>query len=116
LVSTLSPVNPTHLRSTCRIPLAGFRCRLDKSRDGTACADSDTTERDEADAIDKSNILKGDRLRHAKPTNTYREPGDEEGLPKGNDGTSAARAPGAEGAYDNVIGGGEGTGIEGNAL
>lgn len=50
-------------------------------------------EQDEKEAIDKSNILKGDRTRHAKASGTYTEPGDEEGLPKsvldGTDGHSA---------------------------
>ena len=64
------------------------------------------TEQDEKEAIDKSNILKGDRLRHAKPQGPgYKEPGDTEGLPE-NDGTSSARAPGAEGAFDNKPGAG----------
>lgn len=58
-------------------------------------------ELDEKEAIDKSNILKGDRTRHAtQPKGTYREPGDTEGLPE-NDGTSNVRGPGVEGAYDN---------------
>ena len=46
-------------------------------------------ERDEADAIDKSNILKGGRTRGAKPSGQYTEPGDEEGLPGPEDGTSS---------------------------
>ena len=59
-------------------------------------------EQDEREAIDKSNILKGDRTRHAtKPAGTYREPGDEEGLPGPDDGTSNVRGSGVEGAYDN---------------
>lgn len=37
--------------------------------------------RDDADAIDESNIISGDKTRHAKPTRSYREPGDDEGLP-----------------------------------
>lgn len=45
------------------------------------------TERDEKDAIDEDNII-DDRTRNAKPKGTYKEPGDEEGLPT-NDGTSA---------------------------
>ncbi|PQE04388.1 histone chaperone CHZ domain-containing protein [Rutstroemia sp. NJR-2017a BVV2] len=53
--------------------------------------DSDKAlEQDEAEAIDESNIIKG-RTRHAKPTGTYREPGDEEGLPGPDDGTSSTR-------------------------
>ena len=60
------------------------------------------TEQDEKEAIDRGNILKGDRLRHAtKPAGTYREPGDEEGLPGPDDGTSNVRGSGVEGAYDN---------------
>ncbi|KAB5545857.1 hypothetical protein GE09DRAFT_1224806 [Coniochaeta sp. 2T2.1] len=53
-------------------------------------ADTDAQlDRDDKEAIDKGNILKGDRTRHAKPVATYREPGDEEGLPSGEDGTSS---------------------------
>jgi hypothetical protein len=48
------------------------------------------TEQDEAEAINKSNIVKGDLTRGAKPEGSYVEPGDEEGLPA-NDGTSATR-------------------------
>ncbi|KAH8911582.1 hypothetical protein BR93DRAFT_924265 [Coniochaeta sp. PMI_546] len=36
-------------------------------------------ERDERDAIDEDNIVE-ERTRHAKPVDTYREPGDTEGL------------------------------------
>ena len=40
-------------------------------------------EEDEQEAIDKSNILRGDRLRHAKPrtSNKYSEGPDEDDLP-----------------------------------
>ncbi|KAH7188249.1 uncharacterized protein B0J16DRAFT_382130 [Fusarium flagelliforme] len=45
-------------------------------------------ERDEKDAIDKSNIIE-ERTRGAtQPGGTYQEPGDEEGLPT-DDGTSS---------------------------
>ncbi len=37
-------------------------------------------ERDDAEAIDKSNIIK-ERTRHAEPQGGYREPGDNEGIP-----------------------------------
>ena len=54
-----------------------------------------STERDEREAIDKSNILKGDRTRHARPIDSYKEPSDEQGLPKtvldGTDGMSSTR-------------------------
>ncbi|KAG8525795.1 uncharacterized protein KY384_000555 [Bacidia gigantensis] len=46
-----------------------------------ATADSDATlAKDDADAIDQSNII-GGRTRGAAPSGGYREPGDEEGLP-----------------------------------
>ncbi|KAB8291162.1 hypothetical protein EYC80_009850 [Monilinia laxa] len=45
-------------------------------------------ERDDKEAIDKSNIIDSKTRGAAKSTETYREPGDEEGLPT-NDGTSA---------------------------
>ncbi|RGP72342.1 hypothetical protein FLONG3_6826 [Fusarium longipes] len=52
-------------------------------------ADTDAQlERDEKDAIDKSNIIE-ERTRGAtQPGGTYEEPGDEEGLPT-DDGTSS---------------------------
>jgi len=37
------------------------------------------SERDEADAINESNIIK-ERTRHARPQGTYKEPSDEQGL------------------------------------
>ncbi|MCJ1396859.1 hypothetical protein MMC11_000049 [Xylographa trunciseda] len=53
-----------------------------------ATADSDETlARDDADAIDQSNII-GSRTRGAKPSGGYTEPGDEERLPA-DDGTSS---------------------------
>ncbi|KAH7034686.1 uncharacterized protein B0I36DRAFT_346589 [Microdochium trichocladiopsis] len=58
-------------------------------------ADSDEQlERDDADAIDESNVI-DERTRGAKPRGTYREPGDEEGLPT-DDGTSSADVKSAE--------------------
>ncbi|KIV79301.1 hypothetical protein PV11_06868 [Exophiala sideris] len=51
-------------------------------------ADSDETlARDDAEAIDESNII-DQRTRGATKKGVYREPGDTEGLPE-NDGTSA---------------------------
>jgi hypothetical protein len=44
--------------------------------------------RDDNEAIDKSNIIEGERTRGAKPSGGYREPGDDEGLPGPEDGTS----------------------------
>ncbi|KAM0268531.1 hypothetical protein ACHAQH_009970 [Verticillium albo-atrum] len=55
-------------------------------------ADSDAQlERDDKDAIDTDNIL-DERTRSAKPDGSYREPGDDEGLPGPEDGTSSGRA------------------------
>ncbi|KAH6711083.1 hypothetical protein BKA61DRAFT_109156 [Leptodontidium sp. MPI-SDFR-AT-0119] len=52
-------------------------------------ADSDKQlARDDNEAIDESNIIE-EKTRHAKPTGTYREPGDDEGLPGPEDGTSS---------------------------
>lgn len=44
-------------------------------------------EQDEKDAIDPSNTVES-RTRGAKPSGGYAEPGDEEGLPGPDDGTS----------------------------
>ena len=44
--------------------------------------------RDDTEAIDKSNII-DQRTRGATKKGAYREPGDEEGLPGPDDGTSA---------------------------
>ena len=46
--------------------------------------------KDDSDAIDQSNIVDG-RTRGAKPSGGYTEPGDEEGLPGPEDGTSSTR-------------------------
>ena len=48
------------------------------------------TARDDNEAIDQSNII-GGRTRGAKPTGGYTEPGDDEGLPGPEDGTSSTR-------------------------
>lgn len=50
------------------------------------------TEADDKNAIDSSNIIEGGRTRGAtKQSGTYTEPGDEEGLPGPEDGTSRGR-------------------------
>ncbi|XXH06041.1 hypothetical protein Hte_012486 [Hypoxylon texense] len=71
------------------IPVQSDRERVEDPID-EAVADSDVQlNRDEKEAIDTSNII-GDRTRHAKPAaGTYRQPGDDEGLPT-DDGTSSA--------------------------
>ncbi|KAF3175176.1 hypothetical protein TWF751_004384 [Orbilia oligospora] len=56
-----------------------------------ATADSDRElARDDVEAIDQDNIIES-RTRGAKPQGRYREPGDEEGLPGPDDGTSRVR-------------------------
>ncbi|THW96359.1 hypothetical protein D6D17_07171 [Aureobasidium pullulans] len=53
-------------------------------------ADSDKVlEQDEKAAMNEDNIIDGGRTRGAKPTGSYQEPGDDEGLPGPDDGTSA---------------------------
>lgn len=47
-----------------------------------------STEADDKDAIDKGNVLKERTRGAAKSSGTYQEPGDEEGLPGAEDGTS----------------------------
>ena len=49
-----------------------------------------TAAKDDADAIDQGNVV-GGRTRGAKPSGGYKEPGDEEGLPGAEDGTSSTR-------------------------
>ena len=48
-------------------------------------------ERDDKDAIDSSNIIDSRTRGATKQAGTYAEPGDEEGLPGPEDGTSATR-------------------------
>jgi hypothetical protein len=50
--------------------------------------DQRATARDDNEAIDESNIIDS-KTRGAKPRGGYTEPGDEEGLPGPEDGTSA---------------------------
>lgn len=51
-----------------------------------------TAERDEANAIDESNIIDERTRGAAKDKGSYTEPGDEEGLPGPEDGTSSGAA------------------------
>ena len=54
-------------------------------------ADLDFVERDEKDAIDTDNVISSRTRGAAKPSGTYQEPGDEEGMPPASDGTSRLR-------------------------
>lgn len=49
-----------------------------------------TVAKDDAEAIEQGNVI-GGRTRGAKPSGGYKEPGDEEGLPGAEDGTSSTR-------------------------
>ncbi|WYZ43156.1 hypothetical protein EsH8_VI_000855 [Colletotrichum jinshuiense] len=61
------------------ISVLGDDAKIDDPIDAET-ADSDAQlERDDKEAIDKSNIV-DERTRGAKPTGQYREPGDTEGL------------------------------------
>ncbi|KAI0473712.1 hypothetical protein GGR56DRAFT_676189 [Xylariaceae sp. FL0804] len=77
------------------VPVVSDQERIEDPVD-EAKADTDAQlDRDDADAIDESNIISG-RTRGAAPrTGGYREPGDEEGLPA-DDGTSSADVKTAE--------------------
>jgi len=74
-----------------QVPVIRDEKPVEQPNDAVNPDSDEMLQQDEADAIDKSNILKGgQRTRGAKPTGSYNEPGDEEGLPD-NDGTSAVR-------------------------
>lgn len=51
---------------------------------------NDGIEKDDADAIDKSNIMEGRTRGAAKDKGGYREPGDEEGIPDDEGSSSGA--------------------------
>jgi len=70
------------------IPVVGDDTNIEDPIDANT-ADSDAQlARDDSDAIDKSNII-NERTRGAGKSGGYAEPGDEEGLPGPDDGTSA---------------------------
>ncbi|KAI0127004.1 hypothetical protein BJ170DRAFT_630717 [Xylariales sp. AK1849] len=70
------------------LPVVSDQERLEDPIDANTADSDEQLARDDTDAIDKSNIISGDRTRGAKPQGTYTEPGDEEGLPA-EDGTSS---------------------------
>ncbi|EXJ87826.1 hypothetical protein A1O1_04753 [Capronia coronata CBS 617.96] len=71
------------------IPVQGDEAPVEDSIDANTADSDEQLVRDDNEAIDKSNII-DDRTRGAtKKTGTYREPGDEEGLPGPEDGTSS---------------------------
>ncbi|UNI13893.1 hypothetical protein JDV02_000589 [Purpureocillium takamizusanense] len=62
------------------IPVQADDSKVEDPIDETTANSDAQLERDDAEAIDKSNIIK-DRTRHAEPQAGYREPGDNEGIP-----------------------------------
>ncbi|KAL9621676.1 MAG: hypothetical protein Q9160_003929 [Pyrenula sp. 1 TL-2023] len=62
------------------IPVVKDDAQIEDPIDANVADSDEQLNRDDADAIDKSNIV-GDRTRHAKPSGGYREPGDNEGIP-----------------------------------
>ncbi|KAH7329458.1 hypothetical protein B0I35DRAFT_474062 [Stachybotrys elegans] len=62
------------------MPVQSDNAKVEDPIDENVADTDEQLARDDAEAIDKSNIV-GERTRGAKPTGTYREPGDEEGLP-----------------------------------
>jgi len=80
--------------------------RVEQPNDERDPDSDEALEQDEAEAINQSNILQGNRLRHAKPRGGgYKEPTMDEGLPGPEEGTSGVRSKGTEGAYENKPGG-----------
>ncbi|OTA94084.1 hypothetical protein M434DRAFT_394988 [Hypoxylon sp. CO27-5] len=72
-----------------KIPVQSDGDLVEDPIDGRKADSDEQLDRDDREAIDKSNII-GQRTRHAKPSaGTYSQPGDEEGLPA-DDGTSSA--------------------------
>ncbi|KAI9791305.1 MAG: hypothetical protein M1816_004086 [Peltula sp. TS41687] len=84
----------TYVETKGPIPVQRDDAPVEDPIDPKAADSNAQLERDEKEAIDKSNIIKGDRTRHAKPQGPgYSEGPDEDDLPKavrdGDDGTSA---------------------------
>ncbi|KAK3203380.1 hypothetical protein GRF29_112g1173439 [Pseudopithomyces chartarum] len=74
------------------IPVQRDETPVEASPYDAETADSDQQlERDEKDAIDSSNIIESRTRGATKQAGTYAEPGDDEGLPGPEDGTSATR-------------------------
>ncbi|CAG7940600.1 unnamed protein product [Penicillium nalgiovense] len=66
-----------------QVPVQGQKQQYDDPMQPPYSNTDQQLEEDEQEAIDKSNVLRGDRLRHAKPrtSNKYNEGPDEEDLP-----------------------------------
>ncbi|OAP63319.1 hypothetical protein AYL99_02546 [Fonsecaea erecta] len=72
------------------IPVQGDDAPVEDPIDANKADSDEQLARDDADAIDESNII-DERTRGAAKPGQYREPGDEEGLPGPEDGTSRVR-------------------------
>ncbi|TPX07700.1 uncharacterized protein E0L32_010596 [Thyridium curvatum] len=70
------------------IPVVSDQERIEDPIDADVADSDEQLERDDNDAIDTDNII-DERTRGAKPREGYAEPGDEEGLPGPEDGTSS---------------------------
>ncbi|KAF8857837.1 hypothetical protein BDZ45DRAFT_674447 [Acephala macrosclerotiorum] len=70
------------------IPVQSDNDAVEDPIDGATADSDEQLARDDNEAIDESNIV-GGRTRGAKPSGGYAEPGDEEGLPGPEDGTSS---------------------------
>ncbi|KAJ5798747.1 uncharacterized protein N7503_006252 [Penicillium pulvis] len=68
-----------------QVPVQGDNEEIEDPIDSSYSNSDQQLAADENEAVDKSNILKGDRLRHAKPqtSNKYNEGPDEDDLPAG---------------------------------
>ncbi|KAJ5472660.1 hypothetical protein N7530_006661 [Penicillium desertorum] len=66
-----------------QVPVQGDNQQFDDPMQPPYSNTDQQLEEDEREAIDESNVLRGDRLRHAKPrtSNKYNEGPDEEDLP-----------------------------------
>ncbi|KAK5169677.1 uncharacterized protein LTR77_005655 [Saxophila tyrrhenica] len=64
------------------IPVQKDSDAIETGVDGAKEDSDEQLERDEKDAIDKSNIVNGRTRGAAKSSGTYQEPGDEENMPK----------------------------------
>ncbi|KAM0714304.1 hypothetical protein Q7P37_010091 [Cladosporium fusiforme] len=74
-----------------QIPVQSDDKTIEDPIDGNT-ADSDAQlEADDKNAIDQGNVINERTRGAAKSGGTYQEPGDEEGLPGADDGTSAIR-------------------------
>ncbi|KAH8652681.1 hypothetical protein BGZ60DRAFT_533544 [Tricladium varicosporioides] len=97
-IDDITPDNNDYVsrpRQSSEVPVVKDGAKVEDPIDG-AIADGDVQlERDDNEAINKNNII-GSRTRNAKPDGGYTEPGDEEGLPGPDDGTSATAHDGTK--------------------